>query len=167
MNPGSTLWNILTVPVCMKKSSVMCKSNVTWLGHPSFVQLFRFHSQALGNEKMLPGAKRVKTQQSILPLIPLTSLMSALGSKAGLQTLLLKHGIDASHLYLCQIYQNISGLSGLGETYNGQGRLNLQRGSCLLKRSCLPQNCNSSIVAMQFYLSKKTNSLGCQQLHQQ
>lgn len=29
------------------------------------------------------------------------------------QTLLLKHGIDASHLYLCQIYQNISDLFGL------------------------------------------------------
>lgn len=41
----------------------------------------------------------MKTQHGILPLIPLTSTMCMLRSKAGLQALLLKHGIDAIDTY--------------------------------------------------------------------
>lgn len=47
------------VSICQhEKNSVMSKSNMFWLGHPPFVQLFRFQSQTLENEEEgLPGAK--------------------------------------------------------------------------------------------------------------
>jgi len=41
----------------------------------------------------------MRTQHSIVPLTPPTSPMCVLGSKAGLQALLLKHGIDATVTY--------------------------------------------------------------------
>lgn len=128
MSPGSIFWNLLTVPVCMKRA-VLC-ANQMWPGLV-ILPLFSFSDFTIRPWEIREGCQEqsVQTQQSILPLIPLTSLRSVLGSKAGIQTPLLKHGIDGSHLYLCQIYQNISGLFGLGETFRGQGRLNLQRGS--------------------------------------
>lgn len=43
----------------------MSKSNVIWLGHPPFVQLFRFHNQTLENEEEgLPGAKSNNNENS-------------------------------------------------------------------------------------------------------
>lgn len=50
----------------------------------------------------------MKTQHGILPLIPLTSTICMLRSKAGLQALLLKHGIDAIDTYTYARFTKIS-----------------------------------------------------------